>query len=160
MKNEIVNDYEFYNWQNKKIKLSKLFGNKNDLILIHNMGKKCPYCTMWADGFQGVLKHLENRAGFVVISPDKIKIQKEFAKKRGWKFEMVYSTGPFTRDMGFETRKKEPLPGVSVFHKERDGKILRVAKAEFGPGDKYCIVWHFFDLLKGGSKNWQPKFSY
>ncbi|MCY3748055.1 MAG: DUF899 family protein, partial [Chloroflexi bacterium] len=28
------------------VRLSELFGAKSDLILIHNMGTGCPYCTM------------------------------------------------------------------------------------------------------------------
>lgn len=62
--------------------------------------------------------------------------------------------------MGFETEKGSPGPGVSVFHRTKDGTILRVSKDEFGPGDEYCIVWHFFNLLPGGSKGWEPKFRY
>lgn len=76
---EQVNDYELLDSENQKVKLSKLFGKKNDLIIIHNMSKTCPYCTMWADGFNGLLPHLEDRATFVVSSPDEPAIQKEFA---------------------------------------------------------------------------------
>ena len=28
-----------------------------------------------------------------------------------------------------------------------DGKITRVSKTFFGPGDNFCGVWHFFDML-------------
>src|ERR1700684_285660 len=31
--------------------LADLFGGKPDLFVIHNMGASCPYCTVWADGF-------------------------------------------------------------------------------------------------------------
>src|SRR5688500_3885659 len=50
------------------ISLSSLFGNKSELILVHNMGLGCPSCTMWADGFNGLVPHLEDRASFVVES--------------------------------------------------------------------------------------------
>ena len=40
-------------------------------------------------------------------------------------------------------------PGVSVFEKSADGTIRRVAKDFFGPGDFYCNIWHFLDLLPG-----------
>ena len=55
---ESVEDYELIGWGNKKVRLSSLFGEKDELILVHNMGRGCPYCTMWADGFNGVLPHL------------------------------------------------------------------------------------------------------
>lgn len=46
------------------VKLSALFGSHKDLIVVHNMGRRCPYCTMWADGYNGLRPHLENRAAF------------------------------------------------------------------------------------------------
>jgi predicted dithiol-disulfide oxidoreductase (DUF899 family) len=62
------------------VQLSDLFGEHEDLIVIHNMGVSCPYCTLWADGFNGLIRHLEDRAAFVMVSPDPPDIQKEFAK--------------------------------------------------------------------------------
>lgn len=157
---EEVKDYVFKDWNNKTAKLSSLFGNKQDLILIHNMGKTCPMCTMWADGFNGVLQHLGNRTAFAVISPDNPKTQKKFAKSRNWKFRMLSAyENNFIEDMGFGSNKN-PGPGVSVFHRTKDGKIFRVAKDKFGPGDNYCIVYHLFDLLPKGSEGWMPKFEY
>lgn len=157
---EEVEDYAFKNWSDKPVKLSSLFGDKDNLILIHNMGKSCPMCTMWADGFNGVLQHLKDRAAFVVVSPDSPKIQEKFAKGRKWKFRMLSAhENNFIKDMGFGTNKN-PYPGVSIFHKTKDGKIFRIAKDRFGPGDNYCIVYHFFDLLPKGSAGWMPKFEY
>jgi hypothetical protein len=60
---EEVQDYEFATPQGKA-RLSALFGDKDTLFVIHNMGITCPYCTMWADGFNGVFEHLRDRAAF------------------------------------------------------------------------------------------------
>jgi len=49
-----------------EVSLADLFGPKRDLFVVHNMGRSCAYCTMWADGFNGVYPHLANRAAFVV----------------------------------------------------------------------------------------------
>ncbi len=156
---ELIEDYSLIDSKGNKVTLSSLFGTKEDLILIHNMGRECPMCTMWADGFNGVLQHLEDRAAFVVVSPDDPVTYRRFADTRGWKFRTLSAEGtPFTKDMGFGTNE-DPSPGVSVFHK-KDGKIYRVAKDDFGPGDPYCIVWHFFDLLPNGGKGLHPKFKY
>ncbi len=38
------------------------------------------------------------------------------------------------------------------------GKILRVSDAPWSPGDDFCTVWHFFDLLPDGAAGWFPKF--
>ena len=46
---EPVKDYELKGPEGS-VRLSEMFADKTDLILIHNMGSECPYCTMWADG--------------------------------------------------------------------------------------------------------------
>ena len=156
---EQVDDYELLGSKNQKINLSGLFGKKKDLIVVHNMGNSCPYCTMWADGFNGLLSHLEDRAVFVVSSPDETATQQEFARSRGWKFQMVSTRGTsFAKDMGFE-KDGMPQPGISVFYKDGD-KIIRVGRDNFGPGDSYCPTFPMFDLLKDGTNNWQAKFKY
>ena len=66
---EPVRDYELRN-AGGPVKISEMFGDKEDLILIHNMGAGCSYCTLWADEFNGVFQHLQSRTGFVVVSPD------------------------------------------------------------------------------------------
>ena len=158
---EEVRDYQLLDSEGREASLSTLFGDKSRLILVHNMGRDCSYCTMWADGFTGLLPHLESRAAFVLTSPDKPEAQKEVVQSRGWNFP-VYSTAgtSFTADMGFDDEKEGLMPGVSVFTKETDGKIYRVSRAEFGPGDNFCAVWHFFDLLPEGIAGWEPKLSY
>lgn len=142
------------------VALADLFGAHTDLIVIHNMGARCAYCTMWADGFNGVLPHLENRAAFAVISPDAPAAQQQFAAQRGWRFRMASSQGTsFRADLGFQ-HGDELTPGVSIFHREADGTITHVSRDIFGPGDLYCSAWHLFDLLPGGSGDWEPKFTY
>jgi predicted dithiol-disulfide oxidoreductase (DUF899 family) len=155
---EDVPDYRFTTPQGE-VALSDLFGDKPDLFIIHNMGKSCPACTMWADGFNGVLAHLENRAAFVVTSPDDPATQAEFAQSRGWKFRMVSHEGTdFAADMGYRTEKGF-RPGVSAFRKE-GGRILRVSDTGLGPGDDFCAAWHFFDMLPEGAAGWRPRFAY
>ena len=157
---EEVADYKFKNWQGHEVTLSELFGERDQMILVHNMGRSCSYCTMWADGFIGLLPHLENRAAFVMTSPDEPEVQQAFAESRGWSFPMVSAAGTsFVADMGF-TDEDGFMPGVSVFEKAQDGKIQRVARAEFGPGDDFCAVWHFFDLLPAGIDGWEPQLAY
>jgi predicted dithiol-disulfide oxidoreductase (DUF899 family) len=161
---EPVQDYELRG-PDGPTRLSETFGDKSDLILIHNMGSGCPYCTMWADGFNGVIHHLEDRSAFVVVSPDSVAIQQQIRQKRGWRFRML-STGDTTlfKDMGFESEDEHygsnAMPGVSVFHKGEDGSIVRVASDFLGPGDSYCSVWHLFDLLRDGVGDWEAKFDY
>jgi predicted dithiol-disulfide oxidoreductase (DUF899 family) len=129
-------------------------------MVIHNMGKGCSYCTLWADGFNGFVKPLNDRVPFVLVSPDKPSVQKEFAESRGWTFKMLSaSESTFTKDLGFEKEEKKYWPGVSTFVR-KEGKIFRVNYDFFGPGDYYCSVWHLFDLLPKGENAWKPKYVY
>ena len=148
-----VKDYEFTNIDGP-VRLSEIFGQHEDLIVIHNMGVSCNYCTLWADGYNGIHQHVVTRAGFVVSSPDRPTVQKKFAETRGWKFPMVSHAGSsFAADMGYVSEKGGLIAGVSVFRREGDA-IKRVSDTGFSPGDDFCILWHFFDLLPGGVGEW------
>ena len=161
-----VADYTFRTTADD-VTLSSLFGDREVLFVVHNMGKSCPSCTMWADGLNGVLDHLEDRAAFVVSSPDSPSLQKTFAESRGWKFRMVSHDGTtFAKDMGYvrEYEGKESFwPGVSVFtkeSKEEGDQVLRVSDTSFGPGDDFNAALNLFDLIPEGADDWMPRLSY
>lgn len=144
-----------------KITLSELFGSHSDLLLVHNMGTGCRYCTLWADGFVGLLPHLSNRAAFVLSSMDPPEVQEKFAASRNWPFQMVSAMGcSLFHDMGFTQPSGKPAPGISAFHKLADGTMVRTGSANFGPGDEFCAVWPMFDLLAEGTNGWEPKYRY
>ena len=156
-----VKDYELTNTDGSKVRLSELFGDKDELMVVHNMGKGCVYCTLWADGFNGVHQHLSDRAAFVLSSPDDHETQRAFAESRGWKFRTVsIKDTTFAKDLGFEPKPKSYQPGFSTFIKDADGKMYRTAKDMFGPGDHYCATWHLLDLLPNGQNGWEPKYKY
>ena len=145
-----VADYEFTNTEGP-VRLSHLFGEHEDLILIHNMGVACSYCTLWADGYNGIHPHVLTRAAFAVSSPDRPAVQKRFSDSRGWRFPMVSHEGTrFAADMGYVSAQGGWTPGVSVFRREGEA-IVRVSNTHFSPGDDFCSLWHFFDLLPGGA---------
>ncbi len=155
---EEVKDYVFKNLEGEDIHLSELFDNKEDLILVHNMGRSCPYCTLWADGFIGFVPHLESRAAFYVESDEEPTAMQAFQKSRNWNFKMISTKNTsFKKDMGYQNEQGNH-PGVSTFFKNGEGKIFRHSQAIFGPGDTFCSVWHLFDLLKDGVNNWEPQY--
>ncbi|MCU9614893.1 DUF899 family protein [Caldibacillus lycopersici] len=152
-----VKNYLFKDSLNQNVSLLDLFGGKDELMVIQNMGKSCAYCTMWADGFNGVYHHIIDKAAFVLASPDSPEVQDAFAAERRWQFPMVSTMGTsFKEDLGF-VKDGYPYPGVSTFHKDADGKIFHVADAPFGPGDDFCVVWPLFDLLASGQKGYHPQ---
>lgn len=156
---ETVTDYQFTT-ATGVTRLSELFGAHDDLMVVHNMGRACPSCTLWADGYNGIHAHVVSRAAFVVTSPDPPHVQQAFAASRGWVFPMVSHQGTsFAADMGYARENGGWMPGISVFR--RDGAIMRrVSDAPLSPGDDFCTLWHFFDLLPDGAAGWTPKLSY
>ena len=154
-----VGDYTFSTVRGPKL-LSELFSAKQDLFVIHNMGSSCPYCTLWADGYNGLYGHLRSRASFVVSSPDPPAVQARFARGRGWRFPMVSHQGTtFAKDMGYRSRSGGLLPGISAFRRE-SSRIVRLSDAPWAPGDDFCSLWHVLDLLPEGHAGWKPKLSY
>ncbi len=153
-----VQDYEFAT-QAGPVQLSALFGDKDSLFVIHNMGAACMYCTLWADGLNGFRSHLENRAAFVVSSPDAPAAQQKFSDNRGWTFRMVsHQDSSFAKDMGYQT-DAGLMPGISVY-KKNGTQIVRVSDTWFGPGDDFCSLWALYDLLPEGADGWQPQQQY
>ena len=155
-----VKDYTFEDHSGNAVKLSELFGDKQELILVSNMGKGCKYCTLWADNFNGIEKPLSDRAAFAVVSPDAPEVQKAFAASRGWKFRMLsHQNSDWAADFGFKA-ETHFQPGVLAYTKHDNGRIFFHSKAYFGPGDNYCNMWDFIDLLPKGVNGWVPKYEY
>jgi predicted dithiol-disulfide oxidoreductase (DUF899 family) len=158
---EPVKNYTLKAAGGEPVTLVDLFDGHRDMLLIHNMGRKCPYCTLWADGFNGLADHLMDRAAFVLSTPDEPRVAREFAESRAWRFPVVSHAGtPMAKDLGYEPRPGNHMPGVSALRLNQDRAIERTGSDFFGPGDDYCSAWRLFDLLEDGANEWSPKYSY
>jgi predicted dithiol-disulfide oxidoreductase (DUF899 family) len=134
--------------------LSYFFGDKDTLILIHNMGRTCPHCTAYADGLNGIFEHLHSRGEVLLVSPDDPLVQRELADARGWRFQLASVKGSeLSKDLGFEPEPNEYFPGICILQKELDGSIKLVCKDDFEPGDRYSPIWHIFALIDGNYKD-------
>lgn len=160
---ESLINYSFTDKTGNSNSISSLFQEKEFLLVVHNMGSGCSYCTLWADGFNGIVNHLEDAFSFVVASPDSFDIMKSFADARLWKFQMISAKNTtFFEDMGFATKKEEKtyyMPGYSLFQKNNDGSISRIAMDYFGPGDSYSSIWHMLSFFPDDFI-WAPKKTY
>lgn len=160
---EELKDYTLRDKEGKEVQLSDLFGTSDELLLIHNMGKECPYCTMWADGLRGFTEVIADRMPWVLISPNEPAVLKAFSENRNWQFKVLsFHDSAIGRDLGFEKLhegKRSFMPGVSALIR-KNGNIYRVAYDYFGPGDYYNAAWHFFDLFPKGVNGWTPKYIY
>ncbi len=163
MLREEVKDYTLTDKDGQPVMLSELFDSSDELLVIHNMGKECRYCTMWADGLRGYSEIISDRMPWVLVSPNDYETMADFAGKRGWNFRYLSFNGTdFGFDLGFEIRKEGKSsykPGVSALIRN-DGKIFRTGRDDFGPGDYYNPAWHFFDLFPKGHNGWIPKYEY
>ena len=143
-------DYEFQGWDGP-VRLSELFGDHDRLILIHNMGSSCAYCSMWADGINAQLKQLEKVAAIVLVNHDATDVQRRISEQRGWSFRMLdASATDFTDKMGFFAHEGEDagmLPGTSTFTQDADGTIRCHARSFFGPNDRFNLVYSYLALL-------------
>ena len=157
-----ISNYSLKNIDGSESSLLELFGDKDELILIHNMGPGCPYCTLWADGLSSSTPYFEDRCAFWLetdIDPVKLK---NFSEERSWNFKVVSSEGTkLKEELGFQKvteEGKSNWPGYSTFFREGE-KIYRHATSFFGPGDEYCSIRPMMDRLKKGHNGWQPKYN-
>ena len=153
-----VTDYTFQTTSGPTT-LSGLFGDKLKLLAIHNMGQGCRYCTLWADGINGILPHLEDALSVVFLSKDPPDLQRRMAMHRGWKFRMASHSGSDYLAEQSVAPDGSNAPGAVIYEKSGD-KILRRGAANFGPGDLYSPMWHFLSLAGMGTGDWTPQYNY
>ena len=136
-----------------------LFGNHDNLLLIHNMGQACRYCTLWADGFNGFVSHLESALSVVLVSKDSPEIQRRFANSRGWRFRLASHGGSPYMNEQTTMMGHENMPGAATYERKGD-HIYRKNTCVFGPGDLYCSIWNLLGLAGMGEQDWTPQYRY
>lgn len=139
--------------------LLELFGERDTLLLIHNMGQACRYCTLWADGFNGFLPHLESVMSVVLVSKDSPELQRQFANNRGWRFRLAsHGGGDYIIEQSAQEGSAN-MPGAVVY--TRDGSVIRRKNAVvFGPGDMFCPAWNLLALAGRDEAKWTPQYAY
>ncbi|MDE0128933.1 MAG: DUF899 family protein [Gammaproteobacteria bacterium] len=153
-----VPDYRFASGSGE-VSLLELFAGRDTLLAIHNMGQGCRYCTVWADGFNGFVPHLENAMSVVLLSKDPPELQRRFANERGWRFRLAsHGGGDYIREQTV-VDGQDNYPGAVVYKREGD-KVLRFNACVFGPGDLYCSLWSLLALAGMGAQDWTPQYSY
>lgn len=153
-----IADYQFDTVEGKAF-LSDLFGVQDTLFLIHNMGQGCRYCTLWGDGLNPYVPHLESTAAVAMVSGDSPEVQRRFSNARGWRFRMLsHAKGAYYKDQVI-TEEYENCPGIACYRKFDTG-IYKISSAEFGPGDQFCALWHVLSLAGVTPEDWTPQYRY
>lgn len=153
-----IPDYAFHT-ATGEARLSSFFTDQERLLVIHNMGAACRYCTLWADGLNGLLPHLEDAMAVVFVSKDPPAAQRRMALDRGWRFRMASHLGGAYMVEQCGMAGHENMPGAAVYERE-SGTIRRRGRTVFGPGDLYSPVWHLLSLGGVEHGDWTPQFSY
>jgi predicted dithiol-disulfide oxidoreductase (DUF899 family) len=153
-----VRNYSFATL-NGETTLLDMFADKDKLLVIHNMGQGCRYCTLWADGFNGFLPHLESVMSVVLVSRDPPEVQRKFANSRDWRFCMAsHGGGDYIQEQTVMDGS-DNMPGAVLY--ERVGEaIYRKNSGVFGPGDIYCSMWGLLGLAGLSDADWTPQYVY
>ena len=147
-----------------KESLSELFDGRSQLIVYHFMfhpswGEGCTHCSFWADNFNGIITHLNQRdAAMVAISRAPLAQLEAFKKRMGWTFTWASSfDSDFNYDYHVSTKPEgagkgeiEESPGISVFHKNEDGDIFHTYSCYARGLDMLNGAYHYLDLLPKG----------
>ena len=157
------------------VRLSELFVDPaKPLVLMHFMyGKKqakpCPMCTMWADGYDGVVHHLRERVNFAVLVAGDAAVFDAYGRSRGWRAIRAVSAADsdLKRRLGFEEADGAQWPGLSVFVRRADGTLVHAySQSAWYGGEEYrgmdllSPVWNFLDLTPAGRGDWMPRRTY
>lgn len=157
------------------VKLSALFSDPSKpLVLMHfmyggSMSHPCPMCTMWADGYDGVIPHLQQRVNFAVLVAGDVGDFADYARSRGWSNLRLVGTGAsdLKRELGFEEADGSQNPGVSVYQRRENGTVVHfysqsawIPDRGFRLMDLLSPVWNYFDLVPEGRGDFFPAKSY
>jgi predicted dithiol-disulfide oxidoreductase (DUF899 family) len=162
-------DYTLTGLDDKLVRLSELFGDKDDLLVYHLMYKPdddeaCPMCSMWVDGYNAIAHHVQERAAFAVVAKAPIGKLRDWAKRRGWDNVRLLSSHSttFNADMHAEDADGDQIPTISVFRKSPDGvrhfyqKFAELDDENNRGIDLLSPVWNLLDLTPKGRGDWLP----
>jgi len=155
--------------------LAELFAGRQQLIVYHLMfdpswEEACSRCSFWADNFNGVLVHLNQRdVSLVAISRAPFAKLAAFQKRMGWSFNWVSS---FANDFNHEyhvsfapeqiaqgeviynyrlvKNSMSERPGISVFYKDPGGTIFHTYSCYAHGLDMLNVAYHYLDLTPKG----------
>lgn len=176
---EAVTKEYWFNGPDGRESLSDLFADRSQLIVYHFMFAPewkagCPHCSFWADNFNAIITHLNQRdVTMVAISRAPYSKLAAYQKRLGWTFKWL-SSGETSFNFDYqasfaadELAKKQALynfelqdpgsserEGVSVFLKDASGRIFHTYSTHARGIDIVNTAYHYLDLVpKGRDEN-------
>lgn len=155
--------------------LADLFNGRGQLIVYHFMFAPdwkagCSHCSFWADNFDGVIVHLNQRdTSMVAVSRAPLAKLDAYKKRMGWHFNWVSSgRTDFNADFNVSFSEDEMAnkkafynfqlqdpgetdrEGVSVFAKDDDGRLFHTYSAYARGIDLINTAYNCLDLTPKG----------
>ena len=180
-----VQDYEFLEGPRNladgdepvtTVRLSELFTSPGRALVVQHVmyGKQqtspCPMCTMWVDGLNAVVRHIEQNADYVVAAAADPASLRAHARARGWDDVRLLSCADntFQYDLAAEDDEGNQDSTLSVFTLDPDGSPRhfyschpRLAEDIPERGiDLLSPVWHLLDLTPHGRGDFYASLDY
>lgn len=155
------------------VQLVEVFDGRDTLVVYHLMfasdaDEGCAMCSMWVDGFHGVLPHLLRHSAFAVVGKGRPQALRDWAARRGWTgLRLLSSHGTdFNRDLNAEldTGAQRPMISVLSRHDDRVRHVYSLPANHLDGSERgidlLSPVWNVLDLLPTGRGDWYPDNSY
>ena len=154
--------------------LAELFEGRSQLVVYHFMfnpasEQGCKHCSFWADNFNPIIVHLNQRdVTMVAASRAPLAKLEAFRQRMGWSFRWVSAgESDFNYDFGVSFRPEQvqggtgfynykwgpAMPdreGVSVFYKDAGGNIYHTYSAYARGIDLQNTAYNYLDLVPKG----------
>ena len=170
----VEKDYVF-NGPDGKETLAELFDGRSQLIVYHFMfgpdwDAGCPHCSFWADNFDPVIVHMNQRdVSMVAVSRAPYTRLAAYRKRMGWSFKWLSSAGTsFNFDYGvsftpgemerreafYNYREQDPdaseREGISVFVDQGKRGIFHTYSTFARGIDMMNVDYQYLDLVPKG----------
>jgi predicted dithiol-disulfide oxidoreductase (DUF899 family) len=167
-------EYEFAD-VDRTISLKELFLERSQLVVYHFMfhpdwKEGCPSCSFWADNFERIIAHLNQRdVSMVAVSRARIGKIETFKKRMGWSFRWLSSEyNDFNQDFQVSFTPEQldsgdviynykergfsgpEAPGVSVFYKNANNDVFHTYSTFARGLDKLNAAYHYLDIVPKG----------
>ena len=170
----VTKEYAFEGPDGKRT-LAEMFEDRSQLIVYHFMfdpdwDEGCPYCSFWADNFNGAPVHLQARdVTLTAVSRAPVAKIAAYKQRMGWTFPWVSSFGTdFNYDFGvsfspgsiadhtavYNYGSADPgsceEQGISVFFRNQAGEVFHTYSTYARGIDMVNGTYHFLDLVPRG----------
>jgi predicted dithiol-disulfide oxidoreductase (DUF899 family) len=170
----ITNEYVFEGPRGKET-LAQLFDGRSQLVVYHFMlapdwDAGCPHCSRWADNFNGMIVHLNQRdVTMIAVSRAPYTKLAAYRRRMGWTFPWMSSFGSdfnfdfhvsFTPEelkagkVFYNFKTQDPgvgeREGVSVFTRDARGRVFRTYSTFARGVEALNLDYKYVDVVPKG----------